>query len=190
MLSMINEKSYSNFNKSIQLFLSFLKIGFMAFGGGYSAIPLIEKELIEKKGWIEEKEILDIFALSESIPGSLSINNSILVGYRIGNIPGAIAAMIGTVLPSLLVIITLAILSDKVKKLPIVDAVFMGVRSAVTAIILNTGIRFTKAAYINKISLILSIGTVLFIVFLGISPVFMIIIGGVIGVIGKFRKKN
>jgi len=66
----------------------------------------------------------------------------------------------------------------------------MGVRSAVTAIILNTGIRFTKAAYINKISLILSIGTVLFIVFLGISPVFMIIIGGVIGVIGKFRKKN
>lgn len=190
MLSIMCQKKHSHFNKCIRLFLSFLRIGLMAFGGGYSAIPLIEKELIEEKMWIDESEILDIFALSESIPGSLSINNAILIGYKIGNISGAIAAMIGTILPSLLVIIVFAALSNKVKKFPILDAVFVGVRSAITALILNTGIKFTKAAYINKISLILSIATVLFIVFLGINPIFMITIGGVIGVISRFREKN
>lgn len=153
-------------------------------------MPLIEREIIDKQEWIDRKEVLDIFALSEFVPGSLSINNSILIGYKIGKTLGAVVAMLGTVLPSLLIIIAFAALSNQLEEIWVVKAAFMGIRSAVAALILETGIKFLKLSSVNRLSIIISICTVFFIVFIGINPAIIILSGGIIGIISILMKNR
>ena len=93
-----------------QLFASYLKIGFFGFGGGYAMLPLIEQELIAKRGWIEHKEFLDLLTLAQSVPGPIAINTSVFVGYKMRGLKGAVAALLGSVLPSFVIILAIALM--------------------------------------------------------------------------------
>lgn len=86
------------------IFASFFKIGLFTFGGGYAMLPLIEQELIAKRGWIEHKEFLDLLTLAQSVPGPIAINTSVFVGYKMRGLKGAVAALLGSVLPSFVII--------------------------------------------------------------------------------------
>ena len=117
------------------IFASFFKIGLFTFGGGYAMLPLIEQELIAKRGWIEHKEFLDLLTLAQSVPGPIAINTSVFVGYKMRGLKGAVAALLGSVLPSFVIILAIALMFADIRHNPVVDAAFKGMRPAVVALI-------------------------------------------------------
>ena len=155
------------------IFITFFKIGSVTFGGGYAMIPLIEREVISNKGWIKnDEEIIDVFAVSESIPGAIAINSSTFVGYKIAGRSGAIAAMMGVVLPSFIIITLIATFFSKFQDNEIVKAAFMGIRSAVVALILMAAIKVGKKAIRDKLATVITIATVVLILILDIHAIF------------------
>ncbi len=129
-----------------ELFISWFKIGLFTFGGGYAMLPLIEKEVIEAKGWTNQEEIMDIYALSQSIPGAIAINTSIFLGRKLGGLAGALAAMLGVVLPSIIVILLIAVFFVSLQSNPAVMAVFAGIRAAIVGLVAAAAIRITVAS--------------------------------------------
>lgn len=119
------------------LFLTFLKIGAFTFGGGYAMIPLIKRELVENKKWIEEKDILDIVAIAESTPGPIAINAATFVGFKLKGFWGAFLSTLGVVLPSFFIIIAISLVLDVFWEFKVVQYAFRGIRAGVLALIVN-----------------------------------------------------
>ena len=117
------------------LFLTFLKIGAFTFGGGYAMIPLIQREVTEKRSWLAGSDILDIVAIAESTPGPFAINIATFVGNHMGGLPGGILATLGVVLPSFLIILLIAKWFGKISDKPLVQAALDALRPAVVALI-------------------------------------------------------
>lgn len=124
-------------NNPADLFLTFLKIGAFTFGGGYAMIPLIQREIVEKKHWISDEEILDIVAIAESTPGPIAINSATFVGYRAGGFAGAFFATFGVVLPSFLIILAISFVLRQFQELKPVQYAFQGIRAGVLALIIR-----------------------------------------------------
>ncbi len=120
-----------------ELFLVFLKIGAFTFGGGYAMIPLIQREMVDNKKWISEKDILDIIAISESTPGPIAVNAATFVGYHVAGVAGAAAATFGVVLPAFCIIACLATILPKLERLRVVQYAFWGIRVGVLALLLR-----------------------------------------------------
>lgn len=131
-------------NRVIQLFLSFLKIGAFTFGGGYAMIPLIQREVTEKKKWITDDDILEIVAISESTPGPIAINAATFVGYRVAGKKGAAAATIGVVLPSFVIISLISLILEAFKTNAYVQYAFYGIRAGVLALVIKALISMYK----------------------------------------------
>ena len=119
----------------LELFWSFFKIGAFTLGGGYAMIPLVRDEVVEKKHWIAEDEFLNMLALAQSAPGVMAVNTAIFVGYKLHGLRGMVAALLGSVLPSFLIILLIATVFLEWKDYPQVEAVFKGIRPAVVALI-------------------------------------------------------
>ena len=117
--------------KALRLFAVFLKIGAFTFGGGYAMIPLIQKEITEKRGWMTDDDVLEIVAIAESTPGPIAVNTAVFVGYKVRGLRGAAAALLGTVTPSFVIILAIAIFFAGIRQNPVVDAAFKGMRPAV-----------------------------------------------------------
>lgn len=132
--------------KTLELFLTYLKIGAFTFGGGYAMIPLIEHEICENKKWLKSEDILEIIAVSESTPGPFAINSATFVGYRTAGFWGAAAATFGVVLPSFIIIALLSSILQKFQEVRAVKYAFMGIRACVPALILKAVWSMYKAA--------------------------------------------
>ncbi|MCR1899565.1 chromate transporter [Irregularibacter muris] len=165
----------------IEIFMSFFKVGLFTFGGGFAMIPLIEKEMIDKKAWVEEEEIIDIFALSQSVPGSIAINSSTSIGYKIAGTYGAVVATIGVVLPSFMIITIIAAFLSNFQDNAIVQAAFMGVRSAVVGLVLMAAIKIGKTSIKDALAALITILTVILILAINLNVIFAIIGGGLVG---------
>ena len=126
------------------IFVSFLKIGMFTFGGGYAMLPLIERELITKRKWIEQKEFLDLLTLAQSVPGPIAVNTSVFVGYKVRGLRGAAAALLGTVTSSFVIILAIAIFFAGIRQNPVVDAAFKGMRPAVVALIASAALTILR----------------------------------------------
>ena len=120
-----------------ELFLTFFKIGAFTFGGGYAMIPLIKREVVEEKKWINEEDMFDIIAIAESTPGPLAVNTATFVGSRMSGVLGSIAATLGVVSPSFLIILIVSQLLLQVEDLKIVQDAFVGIRAGVLVLIAN-----------------------------------------------------
>ena len=138
-------------NIYLQLFTSFFKIGAFTFGGGWAMISIIEKEIVDRKGWIGREEFLDLLAVAQSLPGILAVNISVAVGDRLRGMRGSVAAALGTILPSFLMILCIAIFltPDLIKNNPTLSAIFKGIRPAVVALIVAPVITTARAARIG-----------------------------------------
>lgn len=161
------------------MFLTFFKIGAFTIGGGYAMIPIIQQEIVDKKKWIEEEEFLDIIAISQGSPGPIAINASIFIGYRLKGLKGAITCMLGTALPSFLIILLIAMMFFQYRNNPIVEKVFLGIRPAVVALIASAVYKMYKSSQIKGIRILIAIASMLVIVFTNISPVYLILVGGI-----------
>lgn len=163
----------------LDMFLTFFKIGMFTFGGGYAMIPIIVKEIVEKKNWISNEEFMDAIAIAQASPGSMAVNASIYVGYKLKGIKGAIACLLGTVLPSFFIILIIATFFYKFRDNRIMDKVFLGIRPAIVALIVSAVYQLVKKAGLGYDKLLVSLATVIIIIFLGTSPIWLILAGGV-----------
>ena len=161
-----------------QLFTTFFKIGGFTFGGGWAMIPLIEGEVLDKYHWIDKEEFLDELAVAQSLPGILAVNISVLVGNKLRGFKGSFVAAMGTILPSFVVILLIAIFFSQIYNNPTVASIFKGIRPAVVALILAPVITTAQAARLNKWTILIPIIVALAIWMGGVSPVLCIILGG------------
>ena len=157
------------------IFASFFKIGLFTFGGGYAMLPLIEQELIAKRGWIEHKEFLDLLTLAQSVPGPIAINTSVFVGYKMRGLKGAVAALLGSVLPSFVIILAIALLFADIRHNPVVDAAFKGMRPAVVPVI-------SLAREMHWAMFAVIAASALAVWYLGWSPIYILIAAAAIGI--------
>lgn len=162
------------------IFASFFKIGLFTFGGGYAMLPLIEQELIVKRKWIEQKEFLDLLTLAQSVPGPIAVNTSVFVGYKIRGLRGAAAALLGTVLPSFVIILAIALFFADIRRNPVVDAAFKGMRPAVVALII--GPVFSLARGLHWTLYVVIAASALAIWYWGWSPIYVLAAAAGLGI--------
>ena len=173
----------------LKLFTTFFKIGLFTFGGGYAMIPLIQREVIERQKWIDKKDFLDMLVLAQSTPGPIAVNTSVFVGYKTAGVMGAIMATLGTVLPSFIVILLLALFFAEVRENRYVDAAFRAMRPAVVALIVAPLIGLVKGMkwYLVAVSAAVAMAVWYF----GLSPVYLIgiaLVGGIVIAVANGRK--
>lgn len=183
--------SMMKIKKLFKIFFTFFKIGLFTFGGGYAMIAIIERELVDRKRWISHEDFLDIIAIAESSPGPIAINSATFIGYKIGKFWGSFFGTFGVVLPSFIIIFTISFVFDKFLSLKFVDYAFYGIQSCVAFLIINAGIKMLfklKKSYFNFFMCSFSfIALTLIKIFnLSFSTVYLIIIGGTIGIIFYF----
>ena len=177
-------------NSYITLFTTFSKIGAFTIGGGFVMIPLIHREVVEKHKWMDNEEFMDVLTIAQSAPGIMAINLSIFLGYRVKGVKGSIVAAIGTALPSFLIILGIAMFFAAFKENVTIEKIFKGIRPAVVALIAVPLIKITGSSKLNIYTGFIPIVTLLLIIFLNISPLYLILAGGVAGVVSyKFYKK-
>ena len=170
------------------LFLSFFKIGLFTFGGGYAMIAVIERELVERKKWLEHEEFLDVVAIAESTPGPIAINSATYIGYKVGGILGSVFATLGVVLPSFVIIFLISLVFDRFMEITWVKYAFYGIQACVAYLILSAGIKMFKKLKKTPLSITLFLLTVGCLVSFSIfaidfSSIFYILIGGSVGVV-------
>ena len=158
-----------------QLFWTYLKIGTFTLGGGYVMLPMIEREVVDRRRWIDSEEYLNMIALAQAAPGLIAVNSAIFIGWRIGGWRGVIATVLGAVLPSFVIILAIAILFQDYHHYPAVEAVFKGVRPAVVALIAAPLCRMARSAKITWTTALVPIAGALLIWLVGLSPVWIII---------------
>lgn len=158
-----------------QLFWTYLKIGTFTLGGGYAMLPLIQREVVDRKHWIDEKEFLNMIALAQAAPGLIAVNSAIFIGFRVGGRRGVCGAVLGAVLPSFLIILAIAMVFSEWKELPAVEAVFKGVRPAVVALIAAPLFKLAKAAKITWLTALIPVAAALLIWLGHVNPVWVIL---------------
>lgn len=173
-------KNY-DLKKLWKMFLVFFRIGAFTIGGGYAMLPLIEKEVVDNNNWVSEEEIVDVFAISQSVPGVIAINSSIFIGYKVSGYIGAIVAALGVILPSFFIILIIAYLLFNIQNNVYLEKAFTGVRAGVTAMILLSVIKLAKSAVKDKLGLILAIAAFITIVVFDIHAILAIATGGIVG---------
>lgn len=161
--------------KYIDLFLAFAKIGVMTFGGGYAMLPMLERELIDNRGWTTNEELMDYFAVAQCTPGVIAVNTATFIGYKLYGNLGGIVATLGVVFPSLVIIITIAGVLTNFADIPAVKHAFAGVRVCVCVLIFNAVVKLWKGAIKDKAALVLFVVIFLLSVFLDVSPVVYVI---------------
>lgn len=172
------------------LFTVFFRIGLFTFGGGFAMLPLIEKEVVEKQGWAEKDEILDIFALAQSVPGAIGVNTAVFIGGRLHGIPGAIVALLGVVTPSILIILIIAQFFVQFQTNSYVASAFAGVRAAVVGLIAAAAVRVGKAAVVDPFGLIIAVVALVLSAFKIIPIIWVMILGGLSGYLYYLVKRG
>lgn len=162
--------------KYLILFLTFAKIGMFTIGGGYAMIPLIEREIVNKK-WMNKNDFMEMFALTQSLPGVFAVNISIFVGYKLHKVKGSLVCALATILPSFVIMMLIAMFFTHFQDNPIMIRIFNGIRPAVVALILFPCISAVRALKLRYWQLILPAIATLLIWQFGFSPVYIVLAG-------------
>ena len=165
----------------LKLFATFFRIGLFTFGGGYAMIPLIENDVVERNGWLKKDEFLDLLAVAQSAPGVFAVNMAVFVGYKLRGKRGALAASFGCVLPSVVIILLIALFFRRFRHIEVVNNIFMGIRPVVVALIAVPVFNVAKSAKLGWSTVWIPVVAAFLIVALGVSPIYVIIAAGVAG---------
>ena len=169
----------------LTLFLTFAKVGVMTFGGGYAMLPILQREIVENKGWATDEELTDYFAIGQCTPGVIAVNTATFIGRKQKGILGGIAATLGMVFPSLVIISILAGLIANFAHLAWVQHAFAGIRVCVCVLILNAVVKLWKKSVVDWKTLIIFIAVFACSVFFSVSPVIYVIAAALAGIIVK-----
>jgi len=178
-------------NIYLDLFTTFAKVGVMTFGGGYAMLPILQREVVENKGWATDEELTDYYAIGQCTPGVIAVNTATFVGKKQHGIPGSIAATLGIIFPSLIIIMTIAALITNFADIPAVKHIFAGIRVCVCVLILNSVVKLWKKTVVDKATLAVFICVFVLAVFLDVTPVVFVLLSAAAGlVLGYFKAKG
>ena len=172
-------------NILLDLFLTFAKVGAMTFGGGYSMLPILQREVVDNKGWATEEELMDYYAIGQCTPGIIAVNTATFIGQKYKGKIGAICTTLGVVFPSVVIISLLASVIEAFSHLAWVQHAFGGIRVCVCVLILNSVVKLYKKAVIDKASLLIFLLVTLGSFLTDLSPVVFVIAAAVAGVVLK-----
>lgn len=167
-----------------KLFWIFFKIGSFTFGGGYAMLPLIQQQVVERESWIGEAEIVDIFAVSQSVPGVIAINSSIFIGNKVAGVAGAIAAALGVILPAFISIILILMVLLNFQENPYLKKAFAGIRAASAGLILLAAFKIGKSTLKRRSGYLIAAASFVAIVVLNINAVWAVVFGALCGYVG------
>jgi chromate transporter len=174
----------------LRLFWEFFKIGLFTIGGGMAMLPLIQKLVVEDKKWLSEEETIDCLAISQAMPGVIATNSATYIGKRLAGLSGAIAATLGVVGPSFIIIIAIVGILENLSGSAVVAGVLMGIKAAVCGLVMVTAVRMGKKILKNKLHWALAIMSFVLIAVFDVTALWAIIIGAVAGVIYQVRKPD
>ena len=167
----------------MELFTTFMRIGAFTFGGGYAMLPLIQKEVVDKKGWASEEEIMDYYAVSQCTPGIIMVNTATFIGYYQKGISGGIIATIGVITPSIIIILIIASILTTFSSLSIVQHALAGIRVAVCVLVLNAIVKLWKNGIKDAFGIVMFLLMLAAVSFTPLPTVGLVIIAAVCGVV-------
>lgn len=167
----------------LQLFLTFLKIGALTFGGGYAMMPIMRREVVERKNWADDDDILKILVISESTPGVLAINSATFIGYKIAGFKGSLVATLGVIIPSFIIISIISLFILQFKELKLVSYAFYGIQAGVAVLIFRAALKLSKKVHYNVFAVMILIGSILFSMFTTYSVIYVLIVAAILGLL-------
>lgn len=176
--------------KILEIFLIYFKIGAFTIGGGYAMIPLIQQQIVDKKKWMTDEEFMDMFAVIQSAPGPIAVNSAVFLGYKVGGVLGSIMATLGAVLPSFIIILLIAVFFRDIREYAFMQAIFKGVRPAVVALIAAAVYKLVKSSRLTKSGILISIGSLLVLIFFDLSPIWLIVLSALLGIFISNRQEQ
>ena len=168
------------------LFWTFFRIAAVTPGGGLVMLPIMQQEFEEKRKWVSPEDMVDIIAMVQSTPGIIAVNMAIMLGYRVAGFPGALAATLGAVLPSFLIILAIAVLFHSLGSSAIIDKAFAGVRAAVCALILHSTITMGRRILKGWLEIVVACAAFIALFVLGLNAIWVIVLGLLLGLL--FRR--
>ncbi len=174
----------------LDLFFTFARIGACTFGGGYAMLPILQREIVDKRGWATEDELMDYYAIGQCTPGVIAVNTSTFIGYKTHGLPGAVAATAGMISPSLVIIIIIAAFIQQFAHLEIVQNAFAGIRIAVCALVLQSVWKMAKKGVVDVTTAVILVITFIAVAFLGISPVTMVVVAAAAGILVNLIRRR
>lgn len=174
----------------LSLFLIFARIGAFTFGGGYAMLPLLQKEIVEKRNWATEEELMDYFAIGQCTPGVIAVNTATFIGFKKKKTPGAIFATLGVISPSIVIILILAAFLNHFADYPVVQHAFNGVRIAVCATVVVSIYKLARKGIVDIITLLILIAAFCAMVFLNISSIYIVMGAAVLGILIRILQRN
>ena len=169
----------------LDLFLTFARIGGLTFGGGYAMLPMLQREVVERRGWATEEELMDYYAIGQCTPGVIAVNTATFIGSKNRGILGGIAATLGVVFPSLVIISVIAAFISNFADLAVVKDAFAGIRVCVFVLILNAVVKLGKASVKDALTLCICVAVMAASVLLDLSPIVFVLCAGVTGIVAK-----
>jgi chromate transporter len=157
------------------MFLTFAKVGVMTFGGGYAMLPILQREVVEKKGWATEEELMDYFAIGQCTPGIIAVNTATFVGHKVKGVAGGIAATLGVISPSLVIITVIAMVLENFMDIVWVQHAFAGIRVAVCALITASVVKLFKSNVKKNWHIVLAVIAFVWVALLKLSPVYVVV---------------
>ena len=173
-----------------ELFLCFARVGVMTFGGGYAMLPILQRELVERRGWATAEELGDYYAVGQCTPGVIAVNTATFVGFKHAGPAGGVAATLGVVTPSLVIITALAALLSRFAELPAVQHAFSGIRVCVCVLICNAVTKLWKSAVIDGPTLCIFLGTLALSLLTKLSPVVYVPAAALIGILVHVLRRD
>ncbi len=175
-------------NKLLDLFFTFARIGGLTFGGGYAMLPILQREVVEKRGWATEEELMDYYAIGQCTPGVIAVNTATFIGQKTSGIIGGIVATLGVVFPSLVIISVIAAFIQNFADMAIVQNAFAGIRVCVCVLIFNAVVKLWKKSVVDKITLLIFL-----VIFAGsaltdLSPIVFVILAAIAGIVLKNKE--
>ena len=167
----------------LKLFAAFARVGVLTFGGGYAMIPMLEREIVDRRGWATSEELMDYYAVGQCTPGVIAVNTATFIGYKTAGNLGGIVATLGVVFPSLLIITVIAGIIQNFSDIPAVKSAFAGIRVCVCVLIFNSVVKLWKGAVKDKATLVLCLLVFGLSVFFPISPIVFVVFCAAAGIL-------
>lgn len=165
-----------------EIFVSFFRIGLFTFGGGYAMLPIAKKEVVDKRGWITNEELIDFYGIAQVSMGIIAINTSVLIGYKVNKKIGGVVAGLSSMLPSIIIILIIAIFIENILSFSFVINMFAMIRIVVTALIINTTISLSKKGITDLNGVFIFIASFILITFIDLSPIYIVVLAILAGI--------
>lgn len=172
------------------LFWTFFRIGAFTIGGGYVMVPLIQRDIVERRGWIDKDSFVDVLAIAQTAPGPLAVNTAVYVGYMLRGIWGALASVAGCILPSIIIILVVAALFDQISSARYVQAAFAGIRPAVVVLIVSAAIKIGRPVVRSRVELALAVSAMVLVALVHVSPALVVTAAAAYGLFGRSIARN